>query len=85
MFRAGCSDKGKAKVDKCLQSVKDTASTVNVKGWELDFFPMEYADKIQENFKLLDELVPEYSGHIDSTWHAIRFANRLRKIAQEMD
>lgn len=84
MFRAGCSDKGKVKVDECLQSVKDTASTVNVKSCELDFFPMEYADKIQENFKLLDELVPEYSGHIDSEWHAIRFANRLRKIAQEM-
>jgi len=84
MFRAGCSDNGKAMIEKCLQSVLETMQTSCLKEWELDFFPSEYAEKIQENFKLLDDLVPEYSGHIDSPWHAIRYANRLRKIAGEM-
>ena len=85
MFRAGCSDNGKAMVEKCLQSVLETMQTSFGTEWELDSFPSEWADKIQENFKLLDDLVPEYSGHIDSPWHAIRYANRLRKIAEEMD
>ena len=36
----------------------------------------------ERQLEKLEEIIPDYAGHIDNQWHASRFANRLRRIAE---
>ncbi len=44
--------------------------------------PLLFNLQIQQNFRKLEEIIPDYAGHIDNQWYASRYANRLRRIAE---
>ena len=44
--------------------------------------PLVFNIQINQNFRKLEDLLPDYAGHIDNQWHASRYANRLRKIVE---
>lgn len=82
MFRAGCTDEEKEQVDKCLRLYWETEVTSKDVRAVLDCMPLLLNLQIQENFRKLEDLLPDYAGHIDNQWHASRYANRLRRIVE---
>mgnify|MGYP001577414224 FL=1 len=82
MFRAGCTDEEKEQVDKCLRLYWETEVNSHDVRAVLECMPLIINLQIQENFRKLEDIIPDYAGYIDNQWHASRYANRLRRIAE---
>ena len=82
MFRAGCTDEEREQVDKCLRLYWEAEVTSKDVRTVLECMPLLFNLQIQQNFRKLEEIIPDYAGHIDNQWYASRYANRLRRIAE---
>jgi len=82
MFRAGCTDEEREQVDKCMRLYWETEVNSNDVRTVLACMPLSDGIQIKENFNILEGLIPDYAAHIDNQWHASRYANRLRRIAE---
>ena len=82
MFSAGCTNEEKEQVDKCLRLYWETEVNSSDVRAVLGCMPLFFNIQIQDNFRKLEEIIPDYTRHIDNQWHASRYANRLRRIAE---
>jgi len=85
MFRAGCTDEGRELIDKRLKSHWEEEVSGKTARSVLGCMPIPMRANVKHNFALIDDLIPDYANYIDSQWHASRYANRLRKLAAEME